>query len=104
MRMIVPCMRAETYITEVGSTKRRCCCPPGDLMRHPAAIIFGSALWAALLCVPGVSAQETSPSSPHGNSQDVPKQEPGTNNPDVSKQRKQTPSAPDTNPSKNPGD
>jgi hypothetical protein len=35
--------------------------------------------------------QETSPSSPHGNPQDVPKQKPGTDNPDLGKGMHPTP-------------
>jgi type IV secretory pathway VirB10-like protein len=57
-------------------------------------------LWATL-CLPGFAGQQTSPSSPHGNPQDVPKQKPGTDNPDVGKGMRPTPDNP---PAKNKDD
>jgi type IV secretory pathway VirB10-like protein len=48
-------------------------------------------LLATLLCSSGFAMQETSPSSPHGNPQDVPKQKPGTDNPDLGKGMRPTP-------------
>src|SRR5437868_3216079 len=50
----------------------------GTMKRSAGAFVL-----AILLCLSGFGAQQTSPSSPHGNSQDVPKQKPGTENPDV---------------------
>jgi hypothetical protein len=50
-----------------------------------------SLLFAAVFCLAGFAGQQTSPSSPHGNPQDVPKQKPGTDNPDVGKGERPTP-------------
>ncbi len=58
-------------------------------------------LWATLLCFAGYAGQQTTPSSPHGNPQDVPKQKPGTDNPDVGKGERPTP---DTHSTKNNDD
>lgn len=58
-------------------------------------------LLATLLCSSGFAMQQTSPSSPHGDPQDVPKQKPGTDNPDVGKGMHPTP---DSNSTKNKDD
>jgi hypothetical protein len=66
-------------------------------MKRSASCLF----LATLLCFSGFAAQQTSPSSPHGDPQDVPKQKPGTENPDVGKGERPTP---DTHSTKNKDD
>lgn len=52
----------------------------------------GSLFLTALFCLLPLHAQQTSPSTPTPNPQDVPQQQPpGTNNPDVMKQRRPAP-------------
>jgi hypothetical protein len=69
----------------------------GIMMKRSA----GRLLLAILFCSSGFAAQQTSPSSPHGDPQDVPKQRPGTENPDVGKGERPTP---DTHSTKNKDD
>jgi hypothetical protein len=66
-------------------------------MKRSASLL----LWASLFCFSSFAGQQTSPSSPHGNPQDVPKQKPGTDNPDVGKGMRPTP---DTHPPQNKED
>ncbi|MFL6450584.1 MAG: hypothetical protein ACJ746_23320 [Bryobacteraceae bacterium] len=61
----------------------------------------GLLLLAFVLSVSGFAGQQASPSSPHGDPQDVPKQKPGTDNPDVGKGERPTP---DTHSTKNKDD
>jgi hypothetical protein len=61
----------------------------------------GSLLLATVLCFSSFAGQQTTPSSPHGDPQDVPKQKPGTDNPDVGKGMRPTP---DTHSTKNKDD
>lgn len=60
----------------------------------------GTFLLTLALCSPGFPAQQTSPTTPHGNAKDVPRQQPGTESPDVAKQRKDNPPAPGSSSSK----
>ncbi len=67
------------------------------MINRPASTL----VLAILLSASGFAGQQTSPSSPHGNPQDVPKQKPGTDNPDVGKGERPTP---DTHSTKNNDD